>query len=38
MSKPSQRRYSRVRNCPTSYDDYVSSVALVYIDGEPSCF
>jgi hypothetical protein len=38
MPQPSQRRSSRVRNPPTRYDDYVSSVALVSIDGEPSCF
>jgi hypothetical protein len=38
MPQPSLRRSSRVRNLPTRYDDYVSSVALVSIDGEPSCF
>jgi hypothetical protein len=38
MSQPSLRRSSWVRNPPARYDDYVSSVALVSIDGEPSCF
>jgi hypothetical protein len=38
MPQPSLRISSWVRNLPTRYDDYVSSVALVYIDGEPSCF
>jgi hypothetical protein len=38
MTEPSLRRYSRVRNLPTRYGDYVSYVALVSIDGEPSCF
>ena len=38
MPQPSLRRSSLVRNPPTRYDDYVSSVVLVSIDGEPSCF
>jgi hypothetical protein len=38
MPQPSLRRYSRVRNPPTRYDDYVSSMALISIDGEPSFF
>jgi hypothetical protein len=38
MPQPSLRRSSRIRNPPTRYDDYVSSVALVFIDGEPSSF
>ena len=38
MPQPSLRRSSRVKNPPTMYDNYVSSVALVSIDGEPSCF
>jgi hypothetical protein len=38
MSQPSLRISTRVRNPPTRYDDYVSSMALVSIDGEPSCY
>jgi hypothetical protein len=38
MPQTSLRRSSQVRNPPTRYDDYVSFVALVSIDGEPSCF
>ena len=38
MPQPSLRRSTRFKNPPTRYDDYVSSVALVSIDGEPSCF
>jgi hypothetical protein len=38
MPQPSLRRSTRVRNPPTRYDDYVSSVALVSNDGEPSCY
>jgi hypothetical protein len=38
MPQPSLRRSSQIRNPPTRYDDYVSSLALVSIDGEPSCF
>jgi hypothetical protein len=38
MPQPSLRISSWVRNPPTRYDDYVSFVALVSIDGEPSCF
>ena len=38
MPQPSIRRSIRVRNPPTRYDDYVSSMALVSIDGEPTCF
>jgi hypothetical protein len=38
MPQPSLRRSSRVRNPPTRYEDFVSSVDLVSIDGEPSCF
>ena len=38
MPQPSLRIYLRVRNLPTRYDDYVSYVALVSIDGEPSFF
>ena len=38
MPQPSLRRSSWVRNPPIRYDDYVSSVTLVSIDGEPSCF
>jgi hypothetical protein len=38
MPQPSLRRSSWVRNPPTRCDDYVSSVALVSIDGKPSCF
>jgi hypothetical protein len=36
MPQPYLRRSSQVRNPPTRYDDYVSSVALVSIDDEPS--
>jgi hypothetical protein len=38
MPQPSLRRSSHVRNPPTRHDDYVSSVDLVSIDGEPSFF
>ena len=38
MPQPSLQRSSQVRNPPTSYDDYVSTVALVSIDGEPNYF
>jgi hypothetical protein len=38
MPQPSLRISSRAGNPPTRYDDYVSSVALVSIDGEPSYF
>jgi len=38
IPQPYLRRSSRVSNPPTSYDDYASSVALVSIDGDPSCF
>jgi len=38
MPQPSLRISSWVKNHPTRYNDNVSSVALVSIDGEPSCF
>ena len=38
MPQPYLRRSTRVKNPPTRYDDYVSYVALVSIDVEPSCF
>jgi hypothetical protein len=38
MPQPSLSRSIQVRNPPTRYYDYVSSVALVSIDGEPNCF
>ena len=38
MPQPSLRRSTWVKNPPTRYDDYVSFVALVSIDGEPSCY
>jgi hypothetical protein len=38
MPQPCLTRSSRVKNPPTRYDDYVSSMALVSIDGEPSYF
>jgi hypothetical protein len=38
IPQPSLRISTRVRNPPTRYVDYVSFVALVSIDGEPSCF
>ena len=38
MPQPSLRRSSWDMNPPTRYGDYVSSMALVSIDGEPSCF
>jgi hypothetical protein len=38
MPQPSLRRSTRFGNPPTRYDDYVSYVALVSIDVEPSCF
>jgi hypothetical protein len=38
MPQPSLRRSTRVRNPPTRYDDYLSYVALVSIDGEPSSY
>jgi hypothetical protein len=38
MPQASLRRSTDTRNPPTSYDDYVSSVALVSFDGEPSSF
>jgi hypothetical protein len=38
MPQPSLRRSTQVSNLSTRYNDYVSSVALVSIDGEPSCY
>ena len=38
MPQPYLRRSSQVRNPPTRYDDYVSSMALVSIDGEYSFY
>jgi hypothetical protein len=38
MPQPSLRRSTQVRNPPIRYDDYVSSVALISNDGEPSCY
>jgi hypothetical protein len=38
MPQPPLRISTRVKNPPTTHDDYVSSVDLVSIDGEPSCF
>ena len=38
MPQPSLRISSHVRNPPTRHDDYVSSVDLVSIDGESSCY
>jgi hypothetical protein len=38
MPQPSLRISTWIRNPSTRYDNYVSSVALVSIDGEPSCF
>ena len=38
MPQPSLNTSAGVRNPLIRYDDYVSSVALVSIDGEPNCF
>jgi hypothetical protein len=38
MPQPSLRRSTWVKNHPTRYDNYVSSMSLVSIDGEPSFF
>ena len=38
MPQPYLRRSSWVMNPPTRYGNYVSFVALVSIDGEPSCY
>ena len=38
IPQPSLRRSTRVRNPPKRYDDFVSSVALISNDGEPSCY
>jgi hypothetical protein len=38
MPQPFLRISTRIKNPSTRYDNYVSSVALVSIDGEPSCF
>jgi hypothetical protein len=38
MPQPSLRRSTWVRNPPKRYDNYVSFVALISNDGEPSCY
>ena len=37
MPQPYLRRSTWFKNPPTRYANYVSSMALVSIDGEPSC-
>ena len=38
MPQPSLRRSTRVENPPKRYDDFISPVALISNDGEPSCY
>ena len=38
MSQPSLRKSTRVRTIPKKYDDFVTSVAMITKNGEPSCY